>query len=246
MMEVHGQHLAGAALFKQCSEGLFISLFFIYLIFSAKTHAATPFQRLCWDEHGLCWFLSKCGAPQPSLLDSFEVSGLQSCVKPPISHLTWVSHEKGLEATTQCQTSLDRASSPACCWEGVREEGKISQPTAKSPSWALSHTWKVPALPAGFLSWLSQEPAAPSCCRVAKLPENELKKEGFLKKKMKPSPKATANCCKQTSPLGPSRSGSGTQLVAIIRGVLTAPSPACERDLLSPEPCLWDVCQKHP
>lgn len=39
MMEVHGHHLAGAALFKQYCEGLFISLFFIYFFVFLQRHA---------------------------------------------------------------------------------------------------------------------------------------------------------------------------------------------------------------
>lgn len=141
MMEVHGHHLAGAALFKQYCEGLFISLFFyIFLFFSAKTHPTTPFQSSVGMNMAFVGFSLNCGAPQPALLDSFQISGSQSCVKPPVSHLTWISHEKGLQATPQCPTSLDRASSPACCWEGMGEEGKTIETTAKLPSWALSHT----------------------------------------------------------------------------------------------------------
>lgn len=152
MMEVRGHHLAGAALFKQYVRVYLYLYFFIYFWFFCKDTPCYTLSKLCWGEYGLCWFLSNCSAPQPSLLDSFEISGSQNCVEPPISHLTWISHSKGLEATPQCQTSLDRASTPACCWEGMGEEGKTIKTTllgslshlesASTPGWVfiLAHS----------------------------------------------------------------------------------------------------------
>lgn len=48
MMEVHGHHLAGAALFKQYFEDLFISLFFYIFIFLQRHTLLYLFKG--WDK----------------------------------------------------------------------------------------------------------------------------------------------------------------------------------------------------
>lgn len=198
---MRGDNLTIATLLKQpfyaqCSVGLYICMYFSFFFFFCKkdtlTHAA-GFKGSFGMNVAFVGLSLTMVDLNPLRWDSSEVCGLQSRVEPrDFPPRLGFPREGGWR-----QTSPVRASSPACHWKGAGEGGE-NKPNHAVPAKitlldSLPYTYKAPALPSVFLSRLTQQPVARSCCRAARFTGNKLKKEDFLKKK-NPNPKATANC----------------------------------------------------
>lgn len=153
--------------------------------FVGLSPTAVDLNPLCWVLPEVCGFAELRRAPRfptsPVLLTGKKAGGeLRVPNLPALSILVSLSLERGgrrggklTKARHSCKITLLRS---------------------------LLYTYKAPALPCVFLSHLTQQPVVRSCCRAAKFPGTELKREGFLKKKnqnkttTKTNPKATANC----------------------------------------------------